>query len=222
MHHAYLLIIQSHLALPLHLALRGVHPHLQMSYLHVEQLLVGKDCDILHGPAQVCHQQLLGPHVCPELSLALLHLKLHLPLGVHVHLVPHPSRVVNDILHPSHMYSNLHFQQEDALVYQNQTHYEVYFPHPLTPFLLCTHILHVNLVNLGLQHPRDCAVLGLVLHHEQLAVQLVLQLPLLSPGPLPDIEGWLQDPTISIVIVLRVSFYKDIGTCSLNSMALST
>ena len=45
----------------------------------------------------------LESHVCPELSLALLHLKLHLPLGVHVHLVPHPSRVVNDILHPSHM-----------------------------------------------------------------------------------------------------------------------
>ena len=77
-------------------------------------------------------------------------------------------------------------------------------------------------VNLGLHHPRDCAILGHVLHHEHLAVQLVLQLPLLSPDPLPDIEGWLQDPTISIVIVLRVSFCQNIGTCSLNLLALST
>ena len=76
--------------------------------------------------------------------------------------------------------------------------------------------------NLRLHHPMDCAILGLVLHHGHLPIQLLLQLPLLSPGPLPDIVGWLQDPTILIVIVLRVSFCQDIGTCSLNSMALST
>ena len=76
--------------------------------------------------------------------------------------------------------------------------------------------------NLRLHHPLDCAILGLVIHHGHLPVQLFLQLPLLSPGPLPDIVGWLQDPTILIVIVLRVSFCQDIGTCSLNSMALST
>ena len=41
--------------------------------------------------------------------------------------------------------------------------------------------------NLRLHHPMDCAILGLVLHHGHLPIQLLLQLPLLSPGPLPDI-----------------------------------
>ena len=36
--------------------------------------------------------------------------------------------------------------------------------------------------NLRLHHPMDCAILGLVLHHGHLPIQLLLQLPLLSPG----------------------------------------
>ena len=54
-----------------------LHSH---DVLYLTRLLFGKDCDILHGLAPVCHQYLIGQHVhrvvCLALSLELLYLKL--------------------------------------------------------------------------------------------------------------------------------------------------
>ena len=50
--------------------------------------------------------------------------------------------------------------------------------------------------NLRLHHPMDCAILGLVLHHGHLPIQLLLQLPLLSPGPPPACQAIAKSPAI--------------------------